>query len=80
MNYETLQKQIEELAFMAGKKILSADASALHDITITTKSGRRDLVTSMDLEIQRFLMTELKRLVPECRFLCEEKIPEISGR
>ena len=78
MNYETLQKQIEELAFMAGKKILSADASALHDITITTKSGRRDLVTSMDLEIQRFLMTELKRLVPECRFLCEEKIPELS--
>lgn len=78
MNYETLQHQIEKLALQAGEKILHADTDALHDITITTKSGRRDLVTSMDLEIQRFLMIELKRLVPECRFLCEEKIPELS--
>lgn len=77
MKYETLQKQIEHLAFMTGTKILSADADALHDVTVTTKSSRRDLVTSMDLEIQRMLMTELKKLVPECRFLCEEMIPEM---
>lgn len=78
MNYETLKKQIEELARIAGKKILSADAAALHDVTITTKSSRRDLVTSMDLAIQRMLMTELKKLVPECCFLCEESVPEME--
>ena len=78
MNYETLQKQIEKLALTAGEKILHADADALHDVTVTTKSSRRDLVTSMDLEIQRMLTMELKKLVPECRFLCEESIPELA--
>ena len=78
MNYETLQHQIEKLALQAGEKILHADTDALHDVMITTKSSRRDLVTSMDLEIQRFLMMELKELVPDCRFLCEEMIPEMA--
>lgn len=77
MNYETIQRKIEKLAIRAGEKILHADTDALQDVTITTKSSRRDLVTSMDLEIQRMLMTELKKLVPECRFLCEEMIPEM---
>ncbi len=78
MNYETLQHQIEKLALQAGEKILHADTDALHDVMITTKSSRRDLVTSMDLEIQRFLMMELKELVPDCRFLCEAMIPEMA--
>jgi len=78
MNYETIQRKIEKLAIRAGEKILHADTDALQDVTITTKSSRRDLVTSMDLEIQRMLMTELKKLIPECRFLCEESIPEMA--
>ncbi|MDO4870257.1 MAG: inositol monophosphatase family protein [Bacillota bacterium] len=73
-----LRKQIESLAVESGKKLIAADHSSLQGVRITTKTGRRDLVTSMDLEIQRFLMTKLVELVPGCRFLCEEYIPEMG--
>ena len=63
---------------MAGTMIRSADEDALRDVTVTTKTGRRDLVTSMDLEIQQMLMSELLQLVPDCRFLCEESIPSMA--
>lgn len=80
MNYELIQRKIEELAIQAGKKIRSADSAALQDVTITMKSGRRDLVTSMDLEIQQMLMTELHAVLPESRFLCEESVPFMKDR
>lgn len=78
INYEKIQKEIEKLALAAGKRIIDADQSSLRDVTIQTKSGRRDLVTSMDVEIQRMLMIELQMLLPSCRFLCEENIPAFS--
>ena len=78
INYEKIQKEIEQLALAAGKRIIDADQSSLRDVTIQTKSGRRDLVTSMDVEIQRMLMVELQKLLPSCRFLCEESIPAFS--
>lgn len=77
-DYETIQKTMEGSALAAGKMILEADSSSLRDVTVTTKSGRRDLVTSLDLEIQKMLMTELHELVPSCHFLCEENIPSLS--
>ena len=78
MNYEMIQQEIERLARKAGEKILHSDAASLRDVTVTTKSSRRDLVTSMDLEIQQMLITELRKLLPESRFLCEESIPELA--
>ena len=71
-NYDQpeLQKKIETLAKKAGSIILSAT-----DIEVTEKSGRRDIVTSIDLEIQSMLMDELLKLIPECRFFCEEDTP-----
>ncbi len=78
MDYVYLQKQIESLALDAGSMILAADTSDLRDVTVDTKSGRRDLVTSMDLEIQKMLMTELQKLIPSCRFLCEEAVPAMQ--
>lgn len=78
MNYEDIQKKIEALARAAGKMIRNAEGTSLRDVTVTTKTGRRDMVTSMDLAIQQMLMTELMQVVPGCRFLVEESIPSLS--
>ncbi|MGX8773990.1 MAG: inositol monophosphatase family protein [Bacillota bacterium] len=78
MDYEYIQHQIDRLACTAGRMILNADSSALSDVKVATKSGRRDLVTSMDLEIQQMLMKELLQLIPSARFLCEEDVPSMS--
>lgn len=78
MDYEHIQQEMDKLARRAGKMIIDADISALNDVKVKTKSGRRDLVTSMDLEIQQMLMTELLQLIPSAKFLCEENIPSMS--
>ena len=62
-----MRKEIERLAKEAGNIILNAS-----DIKIDEKSGRRDLVTSKDIEIQNMLTEELSKLCPGCSFLCEE--------
>ena len=78
MNYQEIQKQIEKLALAAGRMILDAEDTDFRDVRVTTKTGRRDMVTSMDLAIQQMLMTELMKIVPGCRFLVEESIPSLS--
>lgn len=76
-----LQHEIEKLAVRAGRMILAADDSGTgaarrssSGITVAHKSGRRDLVTSTDLEIQRMLMKRLAIFVDDCAFLCEEDL------
>ena len=64
---DQLLKEIEKLAKDAGSIILDGS-----DVKIKEKTGRRDLVTSKDLEIQDMLMEKLHALVPEARFFCEE--------
>ncbi|MBQ2677674.1 MAG: inositol monophosphatase [Firmicutes bacterium] len=64
---DALQKEIELSAKKAGNIILSAT-----DFNIKEKSGRRDIVTSIDIQIQKLLMEEMLDLVPGCRFFCEE--------
>ena len=71
-----LLPEIEKLAREAGRMFLEADLSG--HVTVTTKSGRRDLVTSMDVKIQEFLMQRLAMLVPSSSFLCEEDL-SLSG-
>lgn len=75
-----IQHEIEQLAVKAGRMILKADLSSSGDTKVRTKSGRRDLVTSKDLEIQKMLMQRLDIFASPCRFLCEEdlKIPGIK--
>lgn len=65
-----LQHEIEKLAVKAGRMIRGAD----RDVKVSTKSGRRDLVTSKDLEIQKMLMQRLDTLCSPCSFLCEEDL------
>lgn len=49
-------------------------SSAASELTISHKSGRRDLVTSMDLDIQKMLMQRLDIFASPCLFLCEEDL------
>ncbi|MDE7082971.1 MAG: inositol monophosphatase [Clostridia bacterium] len=42
------------------------------DFTIQKKSTNEDIVTSADIEVQNYLCTELKKLLPSSGFLCEE--------
>lgn len=70
-----LQHEIEQLAVKAGRMILKADLSAGGDTQVHTKSGRRDLVTTRDLAIQKMLMQRLDIFASPCRFLCEEDLP-----
>ena len=64
MNIEeltALASQIEAAAREAGAMMLGAEA----DKSVSTKSGRKDLVTRYDKEIQRFLEERLLSLLPE---------------
>ena len=40
---------------------------------ISYKSGFENVVTSSDLAIQQFLCEQLKSLIPDCGFICEEE-------
>ncbi|MGE5544374.1 MAG: inositol monophosphatase family protein [Bacillota bacterium] len=53
----------------AGDIILSADMSKTH---LEEKSSPGDFVTAYDLAVQDMLCAELKRLMPEARFIGEE--------
>lgn len=73
MNIEeltALASQIEAAARDAGAMMLGAEA----DKSVSTKSGRKDLVTRYDKEIQRFLEERLLPLLPEAGFLGEEAL------
>ena len=44
-----------------------------HNFTIQKKSTNEDIVTSADIEVQNYLCSELKKLLPSSGFLCEEQ-------
>ncbi|MGI6029482.1 MAG: inositol monophosphatase family protein [Candidatus Heteroscillospira sp.] len=60
--------ELENILRRAGQILLSA-----HDVEVSEKSGRADLVTQFDRQIQAFLEKELMALCPEAGFLGEEE-------
>jgi len=52
----------------AGEFVLSAHSG----YAIKEKANNKDYVTEYDVETQRVLVEELKKIQPEARFLCEE--------
>jgi len=60
-------RKIEEVLRAAGDILLNAE-----NIHTEEKSGRADLVTQFDKEIQSFLEAELLKICPEAGFLGEE--------
>lgn len=69
-----LLPKIAAAAREAGAIMLDAEA----DKSVETKSGRKDLVTRYDREIQRFLEDRLLSLLPGSGFLGEEEIGHAS--
>lgn len=65
-----LLTSIAGIAREAGAVMLGAE----EDKSVETKSGRKDLVTRYDREIQRFLEDRLLSLLPGAGFLGEEEI------
>ncbi len=63
-----LLSEIEKIARLAGGLFLRAHG----DKQVSEKSGRRDLVTRYDREVQRYLEEALSALLPEAGFLGEE--------
>lgn len=52
--------------------VKSATAITKEKFTITVKDGEENIVTSADTGIQRFLTENLKHILPDSGFLCEE--------
>jgi myo-inositol-1(or 4)-monophosphatase len=61
-------ENIKDIIIKAGEIMLSASAR----VDVKQKSQYADFVTKYYLEIQQYLHTELKKLLPECEFLSEE--------
>lgn len=72
-----IKKWLEEAAAYIRKNIRA-------EIEVTEKSGRTDLVTNMDEEIQGFLIDKIQKNYPKDRILGEEKgyssIDSFTGR
>ncbi len=73
---DSLLLEIEKIAREAGKLFLRAQG----DKQVSEKSGRRDLVTRYDREVQRYLERALPALLPEAGFLGEEEDPRGRDR
>ncbi|WGS65226.1 inositol monophosphatase family protein [Marinitoga aeolica] len=76
IEFEFLNEKIIEV----GKKLLKWREE---EFTISSKSSKHDLVTSLDLRVQEFLYNSLTQKFPEIGFLGEEsgmnKKPETKG-
>lgn len=62
-----LRKQIEVIAKEAGEMILQREQLCIED-----KGDVANLVTSMDVKVQEFIVRELQSLIPEAKFIAEE--------
>lgn len=62
-----MKNEIADIAVRSGKKIAS-----VHKFTVANKGTRENLVTSMDIENERFLKNELLNLIPDSVFIGEE--------
>ena len=69
INIEVDYKAVEEAVRRAGMMIKEAHLSA---DSVQHKEGAANFVTSYDVAIQRFLIDELHRIVPEAAFFGED--------
>lgn len=66
---ESLLPRMAEVVRRAGTLLVSTELSA---DSISRKPGDANLITAVDLQIQAYLVVELRRLVPNACFYCEE--------
>lgn len=66
---ESLLPRVAEVVRRASVLLMDTELNA---DSVTRKPGEANLVTAVDLQIQAFLVVELRRLVPDACFYCEE--------
>ena len=67
MNYKKLRKQTEKIVKKASKFMISVD------FTVTDKDDVVNVVTTADVNVQRYLCEKLSKLLPSAGFYCEEE-------
>ena len=60
------------LAIQAAERKAAVLMMQAHDIIAENKSGARDVVTEYDRRVQQLLIAELRALLPDAHFFCEE--------
>ena len=63
-----MKQALQNIVRKAGEIILNAEA-----FRVEQKEGHANFVTSVDEEVQRFLIDELKKLMPDSRIIGEEQ-------
>ena len=66
MNYKKIKKQVEKIVKSASKLMRV-------DFTVTDKDDVANVVTSADVNVQRYLCENLKKILPSAGFYCEEE-------
>jgi len=74
--YKTLQQQAETIVEEAVKILVSHE----HSFTIATQKDAVDIATNADLEVEKFIKTEVTKLFPDHGFLGEEFGEEHTDR
>ena len=66
----TLTKELIDIMKNAGEIMLSA-----HSIeqSVSSKEGSANFVTIFDVKVQEYLMSEIKKTIPDALFIAEEK-------
>lgn len=68
-NWEKIVQLLKEIVFIAGKRMVERDEKTL---LVNEKTSSKDLVTLLDVEIQKFIIKECKEKYPEACFVAEE--------
>ena len=77
MDIKVDYKAVEEVVRRAGMMMKEAHLSS---DSVQHKEGAANFVTAYDVSIQKFLIEELHRIVPEAAFFGEEETKETPGR
>ena len=77
MDIKVDYKAVEEIVRRAGMRMKEAHLSS---DSVQHKAGAANFVTSYDVAIQKFLIEELHRIVPEAAFSARRRQKEIPER
>jgi len=76
INLGDIRLQAKEIIKEAGEIIINEKRAAL---SVQAKSNEFDLVTQLDLKLERFLKEQLSLIIPESKFIAEETDSKIKN-
>lgn len=71
MHKKDIGKKLTPIILEAGKIMRAAHADEAHDVS--EKGSAANFVTVYDVKIQEFLISEIKKVIPDAYFIAEEK-------